>query len=553
VVSEDGTLHVHPTREGDAAEWLYVLAHCLLHLGLGHFQQRERPREWNAACDVVVAKFLADVKLGRAPYRFDAPLPSSTEERLYEAFCAHGIPPALSLCGTAGAGQMDMLFASQLMADRRSRSSQWTGRSAETWQELFGDALARAVTEAVEEVAERHGLASSGKAETAAQRARSWFINSYPLLGALAAAFEIVEDPQVCARAGITVAAVDPESREIFVNPAAGLDEPECRFVMAHELLHVGLRHETRRRGRDPYYWNIACDYVINGWLIEMGVGEQPQIGVLHDPKLKGLSAEAVYDLVVSDLRRYRKLATLRGIGLGDMLERGTPDWWNWGEGVTLDEFYRRCLGQGLTLHDDEGRGFLPEGLIEEIGSLAQPPVPWDVELAKWFDEHFPPREKVRTYARPSRRQASTPDIPRPRYVTPPGDAARTYGVVLDTSGSMDRTLLAKALGAISSYSAARDVAAARVVFCDAAAYDQGYMAPEEIAGRVRVRGRGGTVLQPGIDLLEQAKDFPDAGPILVITDGWCDRVRMQREHAYLTPAGAKLPFVPKGPVFRIS
>jgi hypothetical protein len=68
----------------------------------------------------------------------------------------------------------------------------------------------------------------------------------------------------------------------------------------------------------------------------------------------------------------------------------------------------------------------------------------------------------------------------------------------------------------------------------------------------VKVRGRAGTILQPGIDLLEGAGDFPQDGPILVITDGWCDRVRVRREHAFLTPVGARLPFVPRGPVFRI-
>jgi predicted metal-dependent peptidase len=128
----------------------------------------------------------------------------------------------------------------------------------------------------------------------------------------------------------------------------------------------------------------------------------------------------------------------------------------------------------------------------------------------------------------------------------------RTFGVVLDTSGSMDFRLLGKALGAIASYAVARDVPAARVVFCDAAAHDAGWLEPIEISGRVRVRGRGGTVLQPGVDLLEAAPDFPKDGPVLVITDGYCDRVRIRREHAYLIPAGAVLPFVPRGPVFRL-
>jgi hypothetical protein len=73
-----------------------------------------------------------------------------------------------------------------------------------------------------------------------------------------------------------------------------------------------------------------------------------------------------------------------------------------------------------------------------------------------------------------------------------------------------------------------------------------------EIAGRVRVRGRGGTVLQPGINLLGRAPDFPPSAPILVITNGYCDVLRIRREHAYLVPEGARLPFNPRGPVFRL-
>ena len=67
------------------------------------------------------------------------------------------------------------------------------------------------------------------------------------------------------------------------------------------------------------------------------------------------------------------------------------------------------------------------------------------------------------------------------------------------------------------------------------------------------MKGRGGTVLQPGIDLLDRAGDFPEKAPILIITDGGCDKVVLYgREHAFLIPQGATLPFVPKGKVFRI-
>ena len=59
---------------------------------------------------------------------------------------------------------------------------------------------------------------------------------------------------------------------------------------------------------------------------------------------------------------------------------------------------------------------------------------------------------------------------------------------------------------------------------------EQDIMSADDIAGRVRVRGRGGTVLQPGVELLLRAEDFPKKGPVLVITDGYCDKLTIPRD-----------------------
>jgi predicted metal-dependent peptidase len=545
VVTSNGSVYANPKRKAEPEQWVYVIAHCLLHLSLGHFQEKHRPVEWNTACDCFTAKFLKDLKLGRAPsdINSDPGFPGNTEDKIYKAFCDNGIPPEALQCGTGSSQQQDMLF----------RESSYSSRNTD-WTVLFGIGLSDAITSAINVAAGvDESLGVSNQAMTPARRALNWIISSYPLLGAMAANFQIVEDPKLCIQLGISIAAVDAQSKEVFINPAAGLDDHEARFVVAHELLHVGLRHDARQRGRDAFLWNVACDYVINGWLVEMGLGELPKVGALYDPDLKGESAESIYDRIATDLRRYRKLWTLAGSGSCDILKRGMDGWWERYEGMSLDDLYRRCMGQGLAYHECDGRGFLPAGLVEEIRALSQPPIPWDVELAEWFDDHFAPLEKLRTYARPSRRQSSTPDIPRPRYFPAFGaEDGRTFGVVLDTSGSMDRASLGKALGAIASYSISRDVPMVRVVFCDAATYDQGYMSPEDIAGHVKIKGRGGTVLQPGINLLEKAEDFPKTGPILVITDGFCDRLRIKRDHGILLPEGHMLPFVPRGKVFRI-
>jgi predicted metal-dependent peptidase len=567
VVTSLGYVWLHPRRRGEPQEWAWVAAHCLLHLGFDHLAQHRLAgwraatgtpsgpgagfdAAWNLAACVTVNRFLSHLKVGRPPEGVGGPtdhdhLAGAGEGPLAERLRSLGVPPDLGGAGTAGPGG-DLRWAG-------APSSRTWPRPA-NWPDLFAAGLASAVGAAVDiagGVAE--SLTVEGGRKTQWRQALNWFISSYPLLGALAAAFKLVEDAEVCRLHGIWVAAISPAAAELYVNPLCGLDDGERRFVIAHELLHAGLRHDTRGGGRDPWLWNVACDYVINGWLAEMAVGDLPD-SALYDSSLRGKSAEEVYDEIAAGRRRTWKLATLRGPGACDILPRrlagaDDPAW-----GVDLDEFYRRCLADGIDYHRGQGRGLLPAGLVEEIRALTEPPVPWDVELARWFDDHFAPVERRRSYARASRRQSATPDIPRPGWHLPSElMQSRTFGVVLDTSGSMDRRLLGKALGAIASYAVTRDVPAVRVVFCDAGAHDNGWMHPLDIAGRVRVRGRGGTVLQPGIDLLQEAPDFPKDGPILIITDARCDRVRIKRDHAFLIPAGAVLPFPARGPVFRFS
>lgn len=542
IVYSDGVICCNPKKRAEPGEWGRAIAHCLLHLGFEHFTEHEQPIIWNMACDCVVEKFLSGLKFGTPLYPGGLPGGINSEERLYKRLCETADIKEYAGMGTAGDNHADISLKPFSIHTYNSF------RKPPNWAHLFAGGLSSAVREAVAEAAGELDK-KQGRSHTRAEGARQWFVSSYPLLGAIAANFEIVEDPLVCQRMQISVAAISPALAEIYINPAARLKVEELHFVMAHEFLHAALRHDARQEWRDAYLWNVACDYVINGWLAEMSVGERPD-GLLYDEQFKGLNAEAVYDRIVTDMRTYRKLATLRGVGLGDILPGSLQP----AADVDLDAFYRRALAQGLSYHQEQGRGYLPEGLIEEIRALSHPPIPWDVELARWFEEQFTPLEKTRSYARPSRRQSSTPDIPRPNWVLSQASLdGRTFGVVLDTSGSMERGLLATALGAIASYSAARDVLAARVVFCDAAAYDMGYMKPEDIAGTVKVKGRGGTILQPGIDLLMKTEDFPEDAPILIITDGYCDKVVLYgREHAFLVPAGTNLPFVPKGKVFRM-
>lgn len=535
-VCTDGSIYLNPHRDAPIPEWEYVISHCLLHLGFGHLDDETKLTDplWNVACDLVVTKFLSDSHIGTPPPEFRHALPFvvKSEEQAYEWLQEQEAERLEGSFSTMTNGRPDMVWR------EAHRKVDYT--------EIFAQSLQASMRDTIRQVKGLPGEWGSHRFRAKYQKAREWFVSSYPLLGALATSFRIVDDLNTVQRMYIPVAAVSAQMQEIYINPRCQLGYEEWKFVLAHEFLHAALRHDLRCEGRDPELWNVACDLVVNSWLIEMNIGLMPEFG-LFDARFQGMSVEAVYDLIYEEGNYYRKRDP------GDILW-GDPAWWDSLDGAEQDAFYRSALQQGLTYHQEHGRGFLPAGLVEEIHAINCPPIPWDVELAKWFDEQFAPLEKHRTYARMSRRQSSAPDIPRPawRMEEDPREQ-RIFGVLLDTSGSMDRGLLAAALGSIASYSEARDVHLVRVVFCDAVAYDQGIMSPEDIAGTVRVRGRGGTKLQPGIDLLDRDPKFPKDAPLLVITDGGCEDLNLRgRKHAFLVPRGNQLPFAPKGPVFRL-
>ena len=565
VVDREGTIFCNKDFFATPEEWSYAFSHCQLHLAFGHFDAEKMPGYevvqsdgskrkkvdcnlylWNMACDIYIAKFLADMKLAGAECENPSnafPIALQDELEIYEYLVEHHYESKEQLYGTGNRKGLDM--------QGLDKPCVYGEDECNYFAKEFSVALVESIADAICEAGEH----SWGKRDyqTDIQKAANWFVDHYPLLGGVASGFRIVEDMQICQKEEIQIAAVDSQEGVIYANPGVNLCLEEWKFVLAHEFLHAGLEHQERCQGRDSYLWNVACDYVINGWLQEMQVGKMPELGILYDETLKGMSAESIYELICMDLKWYLKKGTFRGHGMGDIMrKKKTSSFRGYGQSTSLDDFYRSALSQGLEYANTYGRGRIPAGLQEEIRALAMPPIRWDIQLAQWFELHFSEKGRVRSYARPSRRQGATPDIPRPRYVPNlSSENDSTFGVVIDTSGSMSTQMIGMALGSVASYAAAKGVAYVRVVFCDASAYDAGYLATEEIAGKVEVKGRGGTVLQPGIDLLEQAKDFPKDGPILIITDGMIEgNLNVHWEHAFLIPKGSRLPFRTRGNVF---
>ncbi|MBQ4010283.1 MAG: hypothetical protein II604_06240, partial [Bacteroidales bacterium] len=119
-------IHVYLNKDCDRTpkEWAYIIAHCMLHLSFGHFDaermpgywqqindQKQKwvndyiPALWNMACDIFIARFLADVKLGSS--NIDMTLLStygsaSSELKIYEQLVDRHISADSNVFGTAG-------------------------------------------------------------------------------------------------------------------------------------------------------------------------------------------------------------------------------------------------------------------------------------------------------------------------------------------------------------------------------------------------------------------------------------------------------------------
>ena len=531
-VGANGEIFANPyNHPRTIPEWVFVLAHALLHLAFGHTRQAGRGILWNIACDCVVNEFLARMKIGTQPeglLRLPPGMPNN-EEKLFQMWTQSGSPPK----GETTNGTAVDMFAGPGKAD---------------WADIFARAIRNAARKTLS--------AAGGEVLTNAQLARAWLVKNYPLLGSVLQHFKLDEDAKFGERMGFHVAAVAPATRTIFINPGWGLNDFELRHVLAHMALHAAFQHPQRRQLRDAFVWNAACDYCVNEWIDKMPpvarASKPPSQGHLRSVEFDGLSPETIYDRLMENPKAAHKLITLAGQDTCDMYEFGAPRVPT--RGTRIDRLLLDALLRGYQIHTESGKGSLPFALLDEMRALENPPLPWDVQLGRWFDEHIPPIERVRTYGRPSRRQSSTPDIARPRYVWPDVEnmVKGTFGLIVDTSGSLDLSYAALALGAITTYALSRSIPSVRLVLSGLELIDAGQTACDELFQSFRISERSAACIQPAIELLDKARDFPEDAPILVLTGVPCDRIKTQRTHAYLIPEGGRLTYQSSAPVIEI-
>lgn len=364
--------------------------------------------------------------------------------------------------------------------------------------------------------------------ETKLAAARARLCMERPFLGALVVHLPFARAPWC--------RSVATDARTLYFDPQYidRLDLAQTQFVLAHVALHCALGHFARRGHRLVRRWDIACDYAVNGMLVDDGLA--PPEGALHDARFRGMAAEEIYPLVSDegrplDLHAFggwpagarsggsaRRAASHRAddrgggdpIGLPESLRAPAP-----ADGGADRAASMRALLQAWQIRlaqaaqQAELAGRLGASWQRALGRLLVPELPWRALLARYLSAAA--RDDY-SFQRSPRRDAEA---------LLPGLHSRQAEVcvVLDTSGSITDAQLREFVAEIDALKAQ---VRARVTLhaCDSALSPQGPWiaeAWEPIALPPALAGGGGTDFRPVFDWIAARGLRPDA--LVYLTD----------------------------------
>ena len=435
-------------------------------------------------------------------------------------------------------------------SDRRSRE-----QSAEAWRAQ--PAAARPQNRRSREhpadarraQARRCEAAASRKAKVAELLAqdRQKLLMKLPFTGSLVMRLDLVPVSDV----RLETASTDGDRIFVDVDFYSKLGAAERLFVLAHEVWHCALLHFLRRQNRDRLLFNIAADLEIHFLLTDEGF-EAPFV-LPHDPRWKGLSAEEIYErLLTKDGFRMngRESEHVKGLGEGEGFDRhldsgadagiekeGAACGGNDGRAASganggkptkgFDPDYTPRIAAGAAercrerltsavQQAERTRGTLPAGLKRIVEAVLRPEIGWKELLAQFVTSCY---GGSRRWLPPARRH-----VWQGLYLQSRRSEKLRAVVAVDTSGSTSDDLpsffseLNALLGTFGAYELT-------VIQCDATVgavetFDDASPLPPN--RKWKATGGGGTDFRP---VFRYVDEHPGLDPALLIyfTDGFGD------------------------------
>lgn len=376
---------------------------------------------------------------------------------------------------------------------------------------------------------------SKSKAYEQVELARTRLVIGQPFWGSLALNLTMVE---ATAEQGIETMATD--GRNLYFNPdfVLALDEEELKGVNAHEVAHCSFKHMTRRGHRDPTKWNIACDFSVNGMILEAGFKlpwkpagladlqavysgakklAKDEKCYFHDKQFANMSAEEIYERIPDppQMPGGSGVLVVDLGGCGAVLDAGTgPGQQPGNEDATnpeaLGNDWDANVRMAVAVERAKNAGTQPGWMDRLIKDLKKPKINWRDQTRQFIDQSF---SKSYTYSRPNRRNMSGGMI-LPGLVS---DSLRELVFFVDTSGSISIEMLTSMLSEIASalYDGITDKLWVVYVDTDVAHVDEFLPGDMVVANP---KGGGGTDFAKAMKWLPE--NAPESACAIFLTDG---------------------------------
>ena len=355
---------------------------------------------------------------------------------------------------------------------------------------------------------------------------------SHPFFGNMATGMAIIltdnENHKWCSTAAT-------DGRRIYFNRdfVKNLSYDELVFVLAHEVLHAVFDHLGRRQGRDPEYYNMAGDYVINYTLKKGDIGTMPPVGLMSQKYTDEWTAEQVYDDLIKNQvtiemgfdQHLDGDGGASGDGEGG---KGTIKVTVGGDGdgppvftaEELEEIRQEVLSRAIqavqAAEEQESAGYIPASIKRMINDLTEPKMDWrsmlDCQIRSQMKNDY-------TFQRLSRT-----DLGAFIFPAEDDDMMAEADIWIDTSGSMGQELLREIMSEVKGIMQTFGQFKLRVGCFDAAAYAVAEYTERNIdeVDDFELVGGGGTMFTAFWQAMMDESRVPER--LVVFTDGYpCD------------------------------
>ena len=325
-------------------------------------------------------------------------------------------------------------------------------------------------------------------------KARADLAFDSPFFGSVAVRLKMVEKPDL----NPPTLAVD--GKNIFYHPQWIAENAKLvKSAIVHEVLHVIMLHHTRRGDRDPYKWNVACDYAINPIVAQNGfpIGDS----WLYETKYDGLSAERIYEkLDDNNIKQMQQ----NGEGALDEIIEPTDE-----ESRKEAEVEAKEL-QSTAQAAAKEAGKSPKGVDKFIEFLQKPQVRWQDQLREYLTNSV--NGNVMWHI-PNRRLLNT--VYMPHYEKQPSGS---IAIAFDVSGSVSEREIQQYGSEIQQIARDNNIERLDVLYVNSKVVKtQHFENGEDIHLKPRIGG--GTEFEPAFLWLEGEGITPHA--LVYFTDGY--------------------------------